>query len=145
MGTTCFPYGNNLYLLYNESVYKVKDGKPTYAYKPANPAYITLYRLGEDGEKCFNLSGAEPTLFGCNNYLTRAGNKFYVLTRGNKYGSIGSFELPEVAAKDFTRRSSKAPVVNEVKSQEKNDAVENTSEPVPAKAKSNPRNRSVKK
>ena len=140
-----FPYGNNLYLLYNESVYKVKDGKPTYAYKPANPAYITLYRLGEDGEKCFNLSGAEPTLFGCNNYLTRAGNKFYVLTRSNKYGSIGSFELPEVAVKDFTRRNGKAPVANAVEKQEKTNSVETESKPAPAQTKANPRNRSVKK
>ena len=84
-------------------------------------------------------------MFGCNNYLTRAGNKFYVLTRSNKYGSIGSFELPEVAVKDFTRRNGKAPVANAVEKQEKTNSVETESKPAPAQTKANPRNRSVKK
>lgn len=132
-----FAYGNNLYLLFNESVKKVESGKQDAGYKCTEPAYLTLWRIGEGEDKNYNLSGTAPSDFAFNSSLSRRGNKLYVLTRNDSCASVGWLDLPDEIP---TRSVGKDAVVNGGSSESAS-----TTQSVPAKAKSNPRKRSVKK
>ncbi|MBR6042942.1 MAG: hypothetical protein IKP37_09950 [Paludibacteraceae bacterium] len=137
-----FVYGNNLYLLFNESVKKVEAGKQNAGYKPGSQAYITLWQVGADEEKAYNLSGSTPSNFAYNRFLARKGNKFYVLTRDFNRATIGSFELPEIRPARVegvpAGRDSASVGGSSGKTADSNAKT-------PAKTKSNPRKRSVKK
>lgn len=139
-----FNYGNDLYILFNESVKKVEKGKQAASYKPGEKrCYIQMYHIGEDGENMINLSGSTPTDFAYNTMLGRVDNKFYFLSRNNSFGSVSYIELPVVQTKSYTRKAGHnvvKKVVEDKPAQAKVESGETTS-----KGKTSPRKRTVKK
>lgn len=104
-----FTYGNDFYLMFNESTKKIEKGNVNAFYKIKDKeGYIMLYKLDEDGKsELKSISGSTASQRIYNRYLGHDGNKFYVLTRNNDLGSVSTIELPAVSTKDFTRRETK--------------------------------------
>lgn len=105
MEPQAFAYGNNIYVIYNESIKKIQDSQSKKTYEQGDEDFhILLQRYGEDGEKSFDLTPSAAPEQAFSRIVAQNDNIFYFGTRANKSGSIYSVELPAVksAAKKGT-------------------------------------------